>query len=71
MHSKRMYLGLQSTRILVGFLRVAAASSAVSVYALVRGWRHDKRFLVKCVLSEKIMNRVGLIRDVARLGGMD
>ena len=38
-HSKGMYLGLQSTRILVGFGRVAAARSARSVHA--RGWSHD------------------------------
>ena len=49
MHSKGMYLGLQTTRILVGFLRVATTNSAKSAYALARGWRHDKRFLVKCI----------------------
>jgi len=36
-----MYLGLQSPRILVGFLRVAAASSAESVHA--RGWSNGIR----------------------------
>ena len=36
-----MYLGLQGTRILVGFLRVAAASSAESVNA--RDWSTDIR----------------------------
>jgi len=41
MHSKGMYLGLQGTRILVGFLRVAAANSAESVHA--RDWSNDIR----------------------------
>jgi len=43
MHStgKGMYLGLQGTRILVGFLRVAAASLAESVHA--RDWSNDIR----------------------------
>jgi len=36
-----MYLGLQGTRILVGFWRVAAASSAESVHA--RDWSNDIR----------------------------
>jgi len=36
-----MYLGLQGTKILVGFLRVTAASSAESVYA--RDWSNDIR----------------------------
>jgi len=49
MHSMGMYLGLQSTRILVGFLRVAAASSAKSEHALARGWSHGMHFFVECL----------------------
>jgi hypothetical protein len=49
MHSMGMYLGLQGTRILAGFLRVAAAKSARSVDALARGWSHGMCFFVECL----------------------
>jgi len=64
MHSKAMYLGLQNTRILVGFLRVAAANWAKSVHALARGWRHGKRDLVECQESRDYCACSGLVHVV-------
>ena len=49
-HSKGMYLGLQGTRILVGFWWVSAASSARSDHA--RGWNHGI-----CHIVEKQIGR--------------
>jgi len=57
MHSKGMYLGLQSSRILVGFGRVVEDNSARSVHA--RGGSHSICYIVEslgrrgyCVRSE-------------------
>jgi len=53
-------LGLQSTRILAGFLRVAAASSAESVHA--RGWSKGMRFCVKSPGREGYCTCSGFVR---------
>jgi len=59
MHSKGMYLGLQSTRILVEFGRVVAARLARSVHA--RGWVNGICYVMEslgrrgyCVRSELV-----------------